>query len=451
MLRRVAALAILSSAARLILAVRYYGFDTGDDVEIAQEAFRSALGLTYQPWEIRNLFASEVLVAPLLRIAAAAGVHDPMQLVTVARLPFILLAGVNVVLLYLVGRLWFSERAAALGAALYSIHWLTLVYGSSLYPRIPATTAILGAVLLLAGPGSRQRPAFAGLLLAVAFALRYSEVIFFAGALLLLYFDREREVRGRAMAALGIGFAAGIALLAGGFDWLTWGRPFASLIAFGRYTLIERASSSLVAEQPSWWYLTMLPHWLAPPLLVLMFAGRGKTWGRLSALVLVPLLCLSLIHHKELRYLQGIAPFAMLFAAAGAEVWWQKGRHKLVAVLLILALPLQLTRIGSVQKRSMAAIDAAGIMVSRGAGRVALSQTWAYGGRIPFGNGPVIEELGIPPRRDRLEAVAPHVDCAAMYQSQADAALIAAAEAAGLTSVTVVTSDRSRPVVLMCR
>src|SRR5687768_17500943 len=137
MLGRVVILAILSTAVRVWLAHYYYGFETGDDVEIAQEAFRAALGLEYAPWNIRNLFVSNALVAPLLQIASLLGVTDPFALATLARYPFILFAGVNILLVYFLGRQWFSEEAGFLAAALYSIHWLPLVFGSSLYPRIP--------------------------------------------------------------------------------------------------------------------------------------------------------------------------------------------------------------------------------------------------------------------------------------------------------------------------
>src|SRR5687767_15287921 len=104
------------------------------------------------------------------------GVTDPFALATLARYPFILFAGINVVLVYLLGKAWFSERAGFLAAALYSIHWLPLVFGSTLYPRIPGTMYLLLAALAIA----RQRHFTAGVLASLAFAMRYSEIVFLA-------------------------------------------------------------------------------------------------------------------------------------------------------------------------------------------------------------------------------------------------------------------------------
>ena len=420
MLRRVVLVAILSTALRIWLAHHFDGFDTGDDVEIAQEAFRAALGLDYQPWGIRNLFASQTLVAPVVKLGSFV-TSDPFTLATIARYPFILLAGVNIVLVFFLGRAWFHEKSGFLAAALYSIHWLPLVFGSSLYPRIPGTTFLLVAALLIA----HKRVFAAGVAASLAFAMRYSEVIFLAPLAL---------TGGWRVAA---GFAAGTLVFAGVYDWLSWGRPFASLIEFARYTLVARESSSRVQDQPVWWYLTVLPQWLAPPL----WPFLAREWRKALLYIGIPVVALSLIHHKELRYLQAVIPFAMILAAHGAVTW---GRRKLVIALLILAAPLQLARIRSVEKRTMAAVDAARFMRGK---TVAASQEWAYGGRLFLRS----VEIGIPPEPARLREVAGRVDCAAMFASQVTPELRGIATAAGLTAARRFERSRSRPVEVFCR
>lgn len=422
-LRRVLLLAILSTALRLWLAHHYDGFETGDDVEIAQEAFRAALGLEYTPWNIRNLFVSQTLVAPVVKLASFF-TEDPFTLAAIARYPFVLLAGVNIVLVFFLGRAWFSDQAGQLAAALYAIHWLPLVFGSSLYPRIPGTTFLLLAALAVA----RGRPFVAGVLASMAFAMRYSEVIFMV----------PLAVAGGIHVITG--FLAGVLLFVGLYDWISWGRPFASLIEFARYTLIARESSSLMKEQPLWWYLAASPQWLAPPLWPFLWRERRKTlfW------LLIPVLALSLIHHKELRYLQAVIPFAMILAAHGAIAWWRDGKRKWVIALLVLALPLQLARIRSIEKRTMAAVDAARSMRGK---TVAVSQEWAYGGRLFL--DPV--EIGIPPDANRLAVAAAQVDCAAMFSSQITPELRRIVAEAGLTAARTFERARSRPVETFCR
>ncbi|MEO8382750.1 MAG: hypothetical protein ABI779_24035 [Acidobacteriota bacterium] len=437
MLRKVVALAILTTALRFWLAIHYFGFQTGDDAEIVQEAFRSAFGLDYAPWAIRNLLLSEIFVAPVLKIASFAGVHDPFALAQVARWPFLLFGGLNVLLVFLVGRAWFSEQAGFLASGLYSIHWLPLAFGSSLYPRIPGTTFILLATLLV----TRGRFMTAGLVAALAFAMRYSEIVFLAP----LVFEA-----GRRWWRLLMGYAIGVLLFLGIYESMSWGTPFSSLRAFTRYTLLERQSSSRLGTetQPWWWYAGALPQWLAPALWPFLWASRRSITARFAVYVLLPMIELSVIHHKELRYLQAVIPFAMIFAAHGALVMWERGPRSLVVTLLVLAAPLQLARIGSVAKRTMPAMMAARVMRDRGVTGVALSQSWAYGGTLFL---PHPYELGLPPDSARLRDLAPRVDCVAVFHSLLTSEIRTIVAGAGLIEEKRLTSEPARAVDLFCR
>src|SRR5579859_8186017 len=98
MRRAVAALAACVAAIQLFLAHRYYGFVAGDDVEVLEEAFRRAIGLPHQPWNIRNLFVPDVLVAPVVYAAHAIGISDRRMLIEMASWPFIALTIVTIVL-----------------------------------------------------------------------------------------------------------------------------------------------------------------------------------------------------------------------------------------------------------------------------------------------------------------------------------------------------------------
>src|SRR3972149_10766880 len=111
----------VTTAARLFLAWRFFGFLGGDDVEVLEEAFRFALGLDYNPWEVRNLFLPYVLVAPFVRLGSALGLAGTFPLVLCATVPFIVLASVNVVLVYLLALRWLGDRAAARAAPAISV------------------------------------------------------------------------------------------------------------------------------------------------------------------------------------------------------------------------------------------------------------------------------------------------------------------------------------------
>lgn len=380
--------ALLSTAIRAWLAHRHFGFQPGDDLEIAEEAFRRAVGLVHTPWNVRSLFIPDLLVAPFVRLASLLGMRDPLHLLQVARAPFLALSALNVLLLFHLGRRWYDERTGAVAALLYSFHWIPLVFGSSLFPRVLAVTCILLGALALSRGQTFGSGMAAGVLASLAITARYSEAIFLVSLLLLA--EHRKTILG-----LLAGFAAGATLFVGLYDRLTWGRWFGSLIAFAELTFVRRDASSLIVSHPPWWYLTNLPHWIALTLLPLLALAAWRTSRRrFLAFVAVPVIALSVIFHKELRYLQVVIPFALLLAAHGYTLL---PRRRLAAVLLATSLILGLGRIRSIEKRSTNAVLAARWIATQRPHTVALSQAWAYGGRLFLGNTPRIVDIGTPP------------------------------------------------------
>jgi len=425
--------ALLSTAVRAGLALRDCGFQTGDDVEIAEEAFRRAVGLLHGPWNIRSLLIPDLFVAPFVKFAHILGIRDAFALAEIARLPFVLLAGVNVVLLFFVGRRWFDERTGAIAAVLYAAHWIPLVYGSSLYPRTIAVTCILGAILL-----APRNALLAGALAALAITTRYSEAIFFVSLFVILDLRRKTFLAG---------FVLGVLVFVGAYDWITWGTPFSSLVEFIEFTLRGDASSRVV-NQPVWWYVTNLPHWIAITAIPLIVIGARKAPRAFLAFVAIPLVALSLVFHKELRYLQVIVPFAMLFAAHGFVVW---PRRKLALALLLLSIPLGLTHIRLAERRSTNAVNAARWIATQHPRAVILPQAWAYGGRIFLGNAPRINDPGTPPEPARLREILPDADCIAMYTSDAIGERERVVREHGFTTRVNFANRGGRAVSVFCR
>ena len=68
--RSLATLGMTVALVQFFLAHRYFGFLTGDEVEVLGEAFRRARGFAYWPWGIRNLFVPDFVVAPFVWVAA---------------------------------------------------------------------------------------------------------------------------------------------------------------------------------------------------------------------------------------------------------------------------------------------------------------------------------------------------------------------------------------------
>jgi len=453
------AIILVATLVRLALGFVYFGFQTGDDVEILQAGFLRALGWPYEPFPIRNLLVSDLLATPAIAVASVLGVDSTQTLVWIASFPVVLLASVNIWLVFKLAERWLGEpRVALLAAALYAFHWLPLGYGSMVYPRTVSTTCVLLATLLVFDrQGELWRPRLAGGLMAIAWGVRYSEAVFLLPLLGAVWLQEETAAR-RVRGSLGLlaGFAAGSLVTVGLAEWLTWGKPFASLIAFARFTLVERASSSLTPSQPWSMYLYRLPKWL--PLTLLPFLWRSRRVAgslRVALYILLPLLALSLIHQKQLRYLQGIIPFVILLSAAGAWSFWKSGRRRLTVVLCVLSFLLGASGVTFLQRKSMAAVEAAQQLRASAPNvrAVGLSQVWAYGGDLYLGQNVRLLELSYPLRLEALQDALTQCEWVGFYAE--DLRRNPGAEAmlrqAGFTAAGEYRRGRSKPVLLYRR
>lgn len=404
---------------RLALGWLYFGFLTGDDVEILEAGFRT-LGLRYTPWEIRNTLIPDLLIAPVLVVARAAGISDTRTLVWIASWPFVLCATLSIYLLFLlVRRLSNQDSVALCAAALYGLHWIPLGFGSMTFPRVVSTPCVLAAALLVSSMRQRAlRDLLAGASIALAFGFRYSEAIFLAPVAGLAMSWRENwRARGMALLRVAGGFVLGVLLVAGVYESLTWGRPFAALAAFARYTLIDGQSSSLVARQPAYWYLWRLLWWWCLAALPLVWiAVRRRQLLRAWLFVVLPLIALSCIHHKELRYLQGVIPFVCALSAAGAVKLWESGWRRTTVALLILTAGWNLFRLNFLGDKSMPSVMAAQALARDSSVRTfAGVQLWGYGDRLYFGNERVLRDIPHPTTPGGVEQLASGADAVGLY------------------------------------
>ena len=436
MRRWLAPLLAVVAAVQVFLAHRYYGFLTGDDVEVLEEAFRRAIGLRHQPWEIRNLFVPDVVVAPVVFVANALGVTNRRLLTELATLPFIALTLVTIVLVYRLALKWtVDERAAIVASLIFALHWIPLGFGATVYPRTVATACVVAAALIV------DRYAFAaGLLVAVAFADRFSELIF----LLPLFVVAPRQARLRLVA----GAAVGLAIVGGAYDWITWGVPFRSFVKFAQVTVVESDFASRVKYQPPYWYLSNIARWCAPTLIILMFLGRDrlKPVRTLLLFILIPLFALSLVRHKEFRYLQGIIPFIAIGAAAGFSTWFT--RRRAVAIgLLAVSLLWGLHGLREFKRKTMPAVMAAeAIDRDPSIHTVGVPQGWAFGGELFFHRDVRLIEVGTPPRE------IPDADALALFRTELDRPdLAAAVKQAGYVPRYIFRDPPARAVILLIR
>ena len=127
----------------------------------------------------------------------------------------------------------------------------------------------------------------------------------------LLWRRRFADARAFMGGAILVGLASGL------LDWVTWGRPFGSTIAYMEFTL--QGGSSTFGVFPASYYLqttAAATGLMLPVVLVgLLGAFRVAPVALLAAASFVLAHCL--IPHKEYRFLSPIMPLALSLAAAG--------------------------------------------------------------------------------------------------------------------------------------
>lgn len=429
-----AAFVAVVAATQLWLAHRYFGFLTGDDLEVLEEAFRRMGRIAFSPWEVRNLFVPDVVVAPMVWLATRLGVQDIGHIIEIASLPSIALTALTIILVRRLALQWSGgdERAATIAMLLFGLHWIPLGFGSTVYPRTLAMACIVGAALLV-----ERMPLLAGALAGVAFADRFSEIVFLIPLLV-----AARRGWWRVL----VGTAISMSITVGVYDWVTWGSPFSSAIKFAHLTLVEPDFASRVKYQSPVWYLTNIVRWLAPTLLPLLWIARRRAhW----LFLVVPLVALSIVRHKELRYVQAMIPFLAVAAAIGASMLWRERRAVAIALVGI-SLVWNLTGLRFFARKTQPAVMAARWLATQPVKRVVLSQLWAYGDRLYLGTQIDVTDIGSPPQRAAEELA--RADAAAVWETDLDSPTLTQSLATnGFHAVRTFRDGPARAVVVFRR
>ena len=370
---------------RVCLAWASPGFFSGDDVEIHEMTLGALLGKPWPVWNLRCAFFPMTFVYPAQWLAMQVGWSSTEGLVLAGRTAVALVSTAAVPLVRYVAR-QLSPDEPDLGAVavfLLAINKLQMSFGSSELPR-PVSTIFILAAFLYAMKNTPIRSAIAGLLLGTAVAFRFSEVVFIPAALVTI--PRERYAANASLLVLSaVGMAAAIIGLS---DLLYWGHPFSSLVAAVDYSIVQQQSSR--GYQPPWEYLKIIPAWSTYVVVALAVMGSSRrapeTWW-----LWVPIGILSLLPHKEGRYLLPVIPFLCIAAARGIlrlTFWlqqsaavrgWRQWTRDLAAPLLLLSV---LHDVGGWRlPRSDEGVRLANHLKAAGRAGLAAQDVWRLGGR----------------------------------------------------------------------
>lgn len=410
--RRAAAWVLVAAAGSLAIklynAHTHFGFWTGDDVEIQEMTIAKLLGTAWPVWDLRCAFYPTVFIYPAQAFLKWAGAGEVTTLVFGSRVVVALWSTLDVWLTYRVGaRLFRSVPIGLLAAIILAFSKLHVMAGSSELPRVVSSAFVLLAFAWLNGePDDLRGVLLAGVALGIASAMRFSEEVFLIPAM----FQLVRQSRWRDFILLTGMFAVAALVAIGVSDWAYWGHPFFSLRHIIDYTLVQRQSSR--GFQPVYEYAVHVGAWSNLLTVALAaFAIRLGGWT-IAWWTWLPVLVLSLLPHKEPRYLIPVLPFLSMSAAVGlwhvmtslsssGERRDADGRNvaRWSAALLLASLAALVWESSGFRfVRSEAAVRLAQYLGRRAdVEGVAVEQLWRMGGRLYF--PPRIKLLELDPSR----------------------------------------------------
>jgi hypothetical protein len=384
--------AAAATAIRIANALVYHGFITGDDVEIHEMSLGLALGRAWPVWDLRNAFYPVGFIYPVQKVLVSAGLTDIFSLVFAGRTMVMAAAALNIYLVYRVGTALFAHRGQGLVASLlFAFNHLHMGYGSAELPRVVATSFLLGAFWISLRP-TVVRACAAGALVGVGAALRFGEVVFLVPAVVasMAYANgAARDLGGRLLrtALLAVASVATTLLIVGIADALYWGEAFHSLRAIVDYTLVKRLSSR--GYEAPWYYLTHVPDWSNVALVFLAGLSARRGGGRALTWAVLPIVVLSVLPHKEPRYVIATIPFWSLAAARGAWLWLERiaagATAKQASGLALIAIVIGSSLFDASRfrfRRSEDTVRLGWTLAESGAKGLAADQLWRFGGRL---------------------------------------------------------------------
>lgn len=327
--------------APIAIAVIQLGRIHPDEVyQYLEPAWFRVHGYGVLAWEwrvgLRN-WAAPILLSWMLRLAGALGLSDPRAYRAVVALPQLVLHGAALFAVFRFARRRTGERQALLACAAFALAMPVLLFaGRTLGESLSGDLLVLAAEAL-----DRDEPRAAGVggfWLGLAVVARYGSAVFVLAALGWLAARR----RWRALAFCVLAGTA-VALGLGALDWVSWGRPFHSLIAYLDFNVFSGEAARRFGRQPASFYFLPLVYWT--PLWVwpaLVPAFRKERAPLASVMGLAYLVAICVTAHKEERFLYPAIVLLLLDAApvCAAFVLARKRALAIAAALVVSVLDL---------------------------------------------------------------------------------------------------------------
>jgi len=302
---------------RIYSLSKVYGFLINESSENLSIAYGIVHGFRYG-WEGRSWFYPMILSLPIyaLKLMRVTSIN---KIILIMRIFPIFFSITSIYLIYLIGKKIENEFLGLVTALFLSVNWLFTRWSVSFVGGIPATTLILISFYLFLKNKTNKSLFLSGLFLGFGFMCRYQSIIFLVPLVFWLVYNNK--IKG--LYPILAGFSLTV-LLQGMMDFFVYRSspiPFLhSIIAFIEYVFIDNLSAVYHGTRPIGWYLSTMVDWFSVELVVLFLFGlffntRRKKFFLILLTTIITFLIMSIVSHKELRYLLSILPFFCLLSA----------------------------------------------------------------------------------------------------------------------------------------
>jgi hypothetical protein len=143
-IKLLAAMVFISTLVKILDAWFYYGFFSGDDVEVFEMTFAHLFDWKWQAWNLRSAFYPMVFIYPVQAVLKGIGVTAPAAFVFAGRLVVIAFSILNILLVYKIVSRSFENPAPGLFAAfILAFSQLHITFAASVLPRTVSSAFIL--------------------------------------------------------------------------------------------------------------------------------------------------------------------------------------------------------------------------------------------------------------------------------------------------------------------
>lgn len=317
----------LACFVRLISVIFSKGYGMHDDHFLVIEASKSWVdGFDYNSWlpvegqttptPSGHSFFYAGLHYFLFRFLKFKNINDPQTEMYIVRFLHALLSLITVYCGYKIAFKLSGERIAKMVGLFLAVFWFmpfmsvrNLVEFVCIIPMMAATW-----IVIKNEEQKRMMPyVWAGVLLGIAFSIRFQTIMFTGGfGLALLFTKRIKEA-----IVVGIAFLVIAAGVQGITDFYIWGKPFVEFQEYVRYN-IENAQEYIVLQ---WYmYFLLIVGVLVPPISIFLFFGFFKNWKK-HLLLFLPSFIFLMFHsyfpNKQERFILPIIPFIIVLGTMG--------------------------------------------------------------------------------------------------------------------------------------